>query len=121
MASLLVQCPRCGRIQSVKNKRCVNKGWRPKRGGDPKLCGLDLRRTKKKNYWIDFTANERGGRKRHRELVGSSYTDAEQELHRREADISRGDYFRNDVLFEQLSGFYMDSEATKALDGYPRI
>ena len=121
MASILVQCPRCGRIQSVKNKWCGNKRWRPKRGGDPRPCALDLRRVKKKNYWIDFTAEEPGGRKRHRELVGPSYTEAEEKLHRRQADISRGEYCRNDVLFKRLAGFYTDSDATRALDGYPRI
>lgn len=59
---LLIECPRCKKRMSMKNAECT--------------CGLNIRKTAHKTYWIEYYLDG----KRRRERIGPAKAAAEQRL-----------------------------------------
>ncbi len=77
--ALIVECPKCKKRSSVKEKKCPS-------------CGFSLAKFTGKTYWIEYYIN--GQRKRER--IGPNKEAAEQRLRKVLKDRTEGRYIDKD-------------------------
>lgn len=105
---IMVQCPICRRKQAVKNKVCP--------------CGESLEKAKKNGrakYWVSYYT----GKKLHREIVGTSYTEAVAAEGKRKVQKIEGqkilDIKDKSVTFNQLKEWFKDQPTKQNLKYFP--